>query len=346
MVLKHKGGIMRTEWTTNDIFKLFKLKNRQILTTAEKAGRIPTALRRKKAGREVRHWTTDQVPEIGKQFGPFKQTPPSKPYKICIYWKKGGVLKTTTAYNLARTLALNGLKVLIVGLDSQLSITNLVLNPLSTYDSIEEITEYPGLYEYLVSQSGKVLLEDLIVPTDLPTLKMIPENYNLSYLPMHLSEKNVPHKEFSANLIPNINDLDFDIVVYDIGPLWNSVTANALFSSNVLVAPTGCEPASYQALDLCLDELEKFLEETGKTLEHIFLVPTMVERTNKLSTSIHAHYLKDYSDLCTVSSIRRSIKGAEAFYQGSTVREKDPSSPVAEDFQQLFTEIWTKIAGS
>ena len=102
----------KSHWTSSDIQKLFRLderiKSRQTLFNAEERGEIPTAARIARGKQQIRHWTLEQLPEIGSRFGFLKK--PKEPQIICIYTAKGGVLKTTLAYSLARILAINGSK--------------------------------------------------------------------------------------------------------------------------------------------------------------------------------------------------------------------------------------------
>jgi len=111
----------KTHWTSSDIQKLFRLderiKSRQTLFNAEERGEIPTAARLARGKHQIRQWSIEQLPEIGSRFG-FLQKPKEQQF-ICVYTAKGGVLKTTLAYSLARILALNGIKTLVVGLDIQ-----------------------------------------------------------------------------------------------------------------------------------------------------------------------------------------------------------------------------------
>src|SRR5689334_18493784 len=102
-------------WTTTDIDRLFRIperiKSRKTLVNAEERGEIPTASRVLRGKIPVRQWSVAQLPAIGERFGFLNK--PSSQKVICVYTPKGGVLKTSFAYNLARVLALNGIKTLI-----------------------------------------------------------------------------------------------------------------------------------------------------------------------------------------------------------------------------------------
>ena len=93
-------------WTNSDIRKLFKMDHRyksvQTLYNAEDRGEIPTAEREPRGKIQARVWDLSQLPAIGKKFGFLKA--PAKQKILCTYMQKGGVYKTTTSYNRARTL--------------------------------------------------------------------------------------------------------------------------------------------------------------------------------------------------------------------------------------------------
>ena len=98
-------GVM---WTTRKIEKVFRKKLHNInLQNDEKKGLIPIPNRIQRGKIKARYWTQDQIPKLGERYGFLKK--PKSCQTICLYTAKGGVLKTTLAFNLARATALNGL---------------------------------------------------------------------------------------------------------------------------------------------------------------------------------------------------------------------------------------------
>lgn len=167
------------EWTSTRIQKLFKLnlKNKQTLFNAEKRCEIPLSIRKERGKTQVRLWQTAQLPYIGEKFGFIKK--PLNQKIICVYTAKGGVLKTTLAYNIARILALNGLKTLIIGLDIQCSITDICIPPIEAESLEDSAEQHLGMYHILYE---KAPLEKVIKNTNLPTLNVIPETPSLNVL--------------------------------------------------------------------------------------------------------------------------------------------------------------------
>ena len=153
-------------WTNSDIRKLFKMDKRyksvQTLYNAEERGEIPVAEREARGKVLTRIWDLAQLPQIGKKFGFLK--PPISQKILCTYMQKGGVYKTTTSYNRARTLALNGIKVLLIGLDPECSITDIII-PQKELIRLDDFQQGKGLYHYFCENAD---LSEIIHPTSYP----------------------------------------------------------------------------------------------------------------------------------------------------------------------------------
>ena len=164
--------------TNSELHNLYKLTaSRQTLLNAEASGTIPTAKRIPRGKTSIRVWSLEDLPAIGGKYGFLKKL--NEKLILAVYTAKGGVLKTTLSYNLARIIALHGMKVLVIGLDSQGSITDLALRPLSQLENLEELDRHRGLYNFFL---GELTLDEIIVKTALPTLDVIPETPSLVLL--------------------------------------------------------------------------------------------------------------------------------------------------------------------
>ncbi len=322
-------------WTSQDITKLFKV-SKQTLLNAEERGDIPVAVRVNRGKIGVRNWSTDQIPTIGKVFGFLKK--PNNQIVITIYAPKGGVLKTTFCFNLARILALNGMKTLIIGLDPiQASITNYTF-PIEDVESIDDLSnDFNGLYHYFFEN---VPLENIIQKTDIETLDIIPETPELGQLDLKIQNSTRREYFFKEKLIPNLSN--YDVILYDNNPGWSKLVENSLSSSNVVVTPMGCDIESFKAIDKCLSVLNTFQKEAKIDWKNRFCIPTLLER-NKISQEIYNAYSANYKEHIILSPIRRSIKGQEARVVNKCVFEHEPSSELANDYYYAITEIWKKI---
>jgi chromosome partitioning protein len=327
-------------WSSSDIHKLYRLdqrvKSRQTLLNAEERGEIPKAQRIARGSTMVRQWTLDQLPEIGSKYGFLHK--PSKQKVICIYTAKGGILKTTLSYNIARMLALNGIKTLIIGLDIQCSITDITL-PQKPVESLEQSISRPlSLYHFLYE---KIPLKSIIQDTTLPTLKIIPEAPDLNMLEKKLRLE--PRREYLLDgLVKQLPE--FDVIIFDNSPSWNQLIENALTAASVVISPIGCDIGTYQALQTNLDALEGFRNAMiNLSWESPLLIPTLLEKS-KLSQQIYGAYLNNYGDSLIPNPIRRGVKGQEAILLGKSVIEHDPSSPLAQDYYELMQALWERIS--
>lgn len=323
-------------FTSTDLNKLFLMSAApNALLAAEKAGHIPKAERAKRGSLEVRQWRIDQVPAIGRRYGFLK--PPKSTRVVCIYTAKGGVLKSTLSYTLGRTLALNGIRVLLVGLDIQASLTDLALRPVAI-ESLDEVVTYKGLADVFLK---KATLEDVIHETPLPTLDIIPETAGLGPLDKYI--RDVKRREYilKEKVVDPLRD-KYDVIIFDNSPNWNLLIENALTAANVLVSPIGCDLGSYQALETNLAHTLDFQKEMHVKWDPIILVPTLLEK-NKLSSQIYGAYLNSYSDYVTHTSIRRAVRGQEALTFRQTAMEYDPKSELARDYYDLVKDIWARI---
>ena len=301
----------------------------------EEAGKIPKAIRTQRGKISVRTWPTSQLPEIGGVYGFL--TPHSTCRVISVYTPKGGVLKTTLAFNLARMLALNNIKTLVVGLDVQCSITNnLSIEPEA--ESISELPDIYGLYE--VAKDG-LDVKKAIRKTKLPTLCYIPESSNLIGLEQLIRDQ--VKREYLLDRLLNPLKKDFDVIIFDNGPNWNFLTQNSLVAATDLVSPIACDVETFRSLQQNLETIGDFKSSMSIHWNSLTLIPTKLERT-KLSTQIEASYRTSFPEEITAGSIRVAVKGQEASLDKVSIIEYDPSSTLAEDYYGVVQDIWSRVA--
>lgn len=326
------------KWSNTEVHKLFRLeiKSRQTMLNAEERGEIPKASRVQRGRVQVRQWDTYQLPEIGKKYGFLSKLP--KQIIICIYTPKGGVLKTTFALNLARMLALNGMRVIAAGLDIQQSFTKYAI-PRAPIESLEEanLPENLGLYHFFFE---KAPLSKIIKKTSLPTLDVIPETAELNMLEKKLRSELRREYLIKDKLIPQLQD--YDVVIFDNGPSWNQLVENALTAATVVLSPIGCDIETYEALKTNLDIISEFKNAMQSKWDVFHLIPTLLEKT-KLSQQIYASYLTNYKEDIIPIPIRRSVTGQEARILQYSAIEYEPSAPLAQDYYEIAQDIWYKI---
>ena len=328
----------RTHWTLADIQKLYHLDveiGRQLLLNAEASGEIPSSQRITRGQAKVRTWTTDQLPSIGAKYGFLRR--PEKPIVISLFVQKGGVLKTTTAHNLARVLALSGVKVLVIGTDFECSITDLML-PQKEITSLtdSEVNDQVGLFHFFEENAA---ITDVIINTDLPTLDIIPETHELNLLEKVLRNKQRREYCFVDQLLPKLSN--YDVIIFDNGPGWNMLIENVLTASNVVVAPLGCTLLAYKATQTNMDTIDEFVAVMRLSLKTI-TIATMLDDSN-ISKQIYERYLAEFSSSIIPVPIRTSSKGQAAQIYGQSIFEYAPTSSLAIDYKKVITTLWTQL---
>lgn len=336
---KREWSLVKIYWSNSDLHKLFlldeKIKSRQTLLNAEERGEIPKANRVARGSTLVRQWTLEQLPAIGAKYGFLKK--PKNQKVICVYTAKGGVLKTSISYTLARILALNGIKTLIIGLDIQCSITDIALPPRQV-ESLEEFDTRPlGLFHFLYEKQA---LSNIIRQTSLPTLDIIPETPDLNFLEKSIRSESRKEYLFVDKLHPKLSN--YDVIIYDNGPSWNQLIENALTVANIVISPIGCDIGTYRALQTNLQTLDDFKEAMHLKWDNFFLIPTLLEKT-KLSQQIYGAYLNQYGDTLIPCPIRRGVIGQESLLLGQSAIEHDAASPLAQDYYELVQDMWQRI---
>lgn len=339
-MLEHEGYALKQ---IQQIFKMdTKVKSKQTIFNAEERGEIPKATRvpRGSGKVEVRKWMPNQLPEIGRRFG-FLTSDLLAPEVVSVFTQKGGTLKSNFTYSFARILALNGKRVLIIGLDTQGSVTNIAIGQVQP-ESLEEFRrkreEWGGLYHLLFQDN--IEIEDVVKNTDLPTLDIIPETGELAELERRLQGVDGREAVFKKKLLPLIKG--YDVIIFDNSPSWNQLVKNSLFCANTVISPVGCDLGTYEVLDSNMQTVREFQENLGIDWRNFLMVPTLLEKT-KLSQQIYGAYLSTYADSVIPNPIRRAVIGQEATYLRRSVLEYDPNSALASDYFDIVTSIWQRI---
>lgn len=308
----------------------------------ERKGLIPPAKRIPRGAISIRVWEQEDLPLLGQQYGFLKK--PDSTRIISVYAPKGGVLKSTLSFNLARIFALNGLNVLAIGLEvSQRSLT-CNLEPQREIESLEQANKYTenGLWEVV---SEKVDIEETIKRSSLPNLHYIPESSNLNLLELRI--KDAPKREYFLSKLLRPILSNYDVVLLDNSASWGSyLVQNSLVAATDVITPFSCELEAYRSVVENIEILNNFKRDMELSWNSFSIVPTKVDNT-KLSKEIETEYRVEFGDFITASTIRYLKSAAEeASMEQLSVIESNNASPLAEDYYQVVQELWDKILKS
>lgn len=334
---------MTQHWTPAKIIKLYQIeKTKTSLFRDEANNLIPKATRVPQGKNVIRVWEQKDLPAIGKQYSQLK--PPKSTKVITIYSPKGGVLKSTTAINVGRMLALSGIKVLIIGLEVQRTITrNLERDVITDIDStdLDNLKNDSGLYEAMRGKNdGGCSIHDTIRVTDLPTLYYIPETSNLNLLEQKIREQNRREHVLTKLITPIKND--FQVIIFDNNPFWSFLVQNSLVAATDVICPMACDVETYRSVTENIEMINDFKKTMELSWASFSLIPTRLKKT-KISKRIETAYRSTFPELITDDSIRESVKGEESSLQQLSAIEHEPTSVLAEDYRSVISDLWQRI---
>lgn len=329
-------------YTTSKAAKLFSLEGQnswtpENLKQAQRDGKLKTFKKSK-----PQSWSSEEIPLVGEKMGFIKK--PEKPIVMCVFVTKGGVLKSTLTINMARMAALHNIKTCVLGLDMQGDVTTTLgfdhglSFELSLEEAIQKMNAIQGLPDLYY---GNVEIEDLLQPTDLPTLQFIPETPELVSLEQNIMHRHRREFWLSDKVIEPLKE-KFDLILIDCSPNWNQLITNALVACDTLVSPLECKINNFRNFKMFETFINDFKNDLKLNFHHIY-VPTRLNPHRKLSREINEWYQENLPS-CTKNCIKESIQGEEASALHLSLPEYAPVSPVAQDMKALCLEIWENHA--
>lgn len=248
---------------------------------------------------------------------------------IAIANQKGGVGKTTTAINVAASLATLEHKTLIIDVDPQANATSGVgLDPQEVKSSI---------YECMVNE---VEPASIVQKTALPYLDIIPSHINLVGAEVEMINFQKREERMREALRPVKKDYDY--IIIDCAPSLGLITINALTASDSLLIPVQCEYFALEGLGKLLNTTKIIQSRLNPDLEIEGILLTMYDSRLRLSNQIVEEVRTHFQQMVFDTIIPRNIKLSEAPSFGMPVVLYDAESKGAISYLNLAREIINK----
>lgn len=245
---------------------------------------------------------------------------------IVIANQKGGVGKTTTAINLAASLAARRRRTLLVDMDPQ-------GNASSGFDlRVDENTK--NIYDVMLSEAR---IEEAVIKEVRPRLSVIPSDVNLAACEIQLSDKE-GRNEILKNELNRIRE-NYEFIIIDCPPSLNILTLNAMCAGDTVLVPLQCEYYALEGLAQLMKTVTLISERMNPKLIIEGIVFTMYDSRTNLANEVVENVEQNTDKKIYKAIIPRNVRLAEAPSYGMPITEYDPKSSGARAYDALAKKV-------